>query len=827
MWRYLIFTLKLFTIMKFKALLLVALSWVISSSAVAQKTVRIATGETVNNSKSTTPIRLIENIEDGLRVTYTFEYAYLDSVSEDVFIVAFNSFGQTSELGQPSIPLRLETFEVPNENFSLNIDTISYTSYNFEIAPAREPEPETPTSISSNTSSITTAPGFFPENQVAVVGSQNYRGKKLCFINIYPVSYDHSTKNVRIANKIVYTITYNDTDTPYSRRKSRSTDNQYLVHDPVFNNVVLNAAENNTDVYGEIRQDYLVITTPTYKNAVNSFSLWKSQLGFNVHVSMMDKWPSDSEVKDSIDYYYNTYPQSLKYVLIVGNSDTVPATFIPHVVYPHLTDYYLGCPEDREFKLIPDVHRGRIPAVTNEEAENAFRKIKAYESCKEFDTNYFTSALHCAYFQNSDTLKFKYDTRRFVCTSEEIIETSRNIGIFPKRVYSAFSLQDQPTYYPTDHIYEKYGEQLPDELLNSDFNWKGSRSDIKSIIENKTGLSYILYRGHGSATGWGSPTYRTSDILSENYGKRPGELKNKMFPVVFSITCLSGKYDAKDCFATKSIVTKDAGSSCIIAATQSSMSGNNDAFMLGMFDAISPSPVKSTYVNDRSLSKAYEPVFRIGEILDQGLYRMAEKSSLSYWTKYTYELFHCFGDPSMMMWYSQPTPFNNVSFKKTGKHCTVKLHDGPAYIAFYDTETKETKCFYSDEAEYEFKGEVNIKGPNGLVGINGSTIIIYGPNRIPLIKNAYMDLVDSTILLYFTKCYIVADILWIHTTAPFKENSNIIITNALSGSIAMSIPMEPNTSETTIDVSQLNTGTYVVAIECGGQILDSKTIQKN
>ena len=33
--------------MKFKALLLVALSWVISSSAVAQKTVRIATGETV------------------------------------------------------------------------------------------------------------------------------------------------------------------------------------------------------------------------------------------------------------------------------------------------------------------------------------------------------------------------------------------------------------------------------------------------------------------------------------------------------------------------------------------------------------------------------------------------------------------------------------------------------------------------------------------------------------------------------------------------------------------------------------------------------------
>ena len=95
-----------------------------------------------------------------------------------------------------------------------------------------------------------------------------------------------------------------------------------------------------------------------------------------------------------------------------------------------------------------------------------------------------------------------------------------------------------------------------------------------------------------------------------------------------------------------------------------SYSGHNDAMALGMFDAIWPG------LSTNGLMQKYNdaltplsPTFELGQILDQGLYRMSETfgagSAGQIGKKHTYKIFHCFGDPSMMIYTEKPTNFTN------------------------------------------------------------------------------------------------------------------------------------------------------------------------
>lgn len=115
-----------------------------------------------------------------------------------------------------------------------------------------------------------------------------------------------------------------------------------------------------------------------------------------------------------------------------------------------------------------------------------------------------------------------------------------------------------------------------------------------------------------------------------------------------------------------------------------------------MFDAIwnNPGlrvPIKPNYPLGENTPL---PTYRLGQILDQGFNRMGEiyASVGSYYNKYHREIFHCFGDPSMRIYTSQPTEFSNITINRVIGNITVNLSGVTADITFYDHRTGEVLC---------------------------------------------------------------------------------------------------------------------------------------
>ena len=104
-----------------------------------------------------------------------------------------------------------------------------------------------------------------------------------------------------------------------------------------------------------------------------------------------------------------------------------------------------------------------------------------------------------------------------------------------ERIYKTESYNN-PTHY--NNGYYGNGEPLPDELLRPTFSWRGDADDIIDAIE--TGIFILNHRDHGFEDGWGDPYFESSHVE---------ELKNgDLTPVVFSINCLTGKFDNYECF---------------------------------------------------------------------------------------------------------------------------------------------------------------------------------------------------------------------------------------------------------------------------------------
>ena len=109
------------------------------------------------------------------------------------------------------------------------------------------------------------------------------------------------------------------------------------------------------------------------------------------------------------------------------------------------------------------------------------------------------------------------------------------------------------------------------------FEWIFSIQSMMNL-----GQLYVLHRDHGYSGGWGTPDFNTSYI--------PGLTNGNRLPVMFSINCSSGDLDHTGSFAKQLLSHPNGGAVGVIAASDISYSGLNDAFTLGLFDAIWDNP---------------------------------------------------------------------------------------------------------------------------------------------------------------------------------------------------------------------------------------------
>ena len=734
----------------------------------------LSTGKFCNNL-STKPLCSKVDYGDSIIITYDFHAAQI--INDDIFQGCiqwkYEDWGINHTQGEASFPIKYDTYQTnQDQDITISIIDSEYIDFNYELAPSRPLMIDNVNSYSSeNISPIQAYSGFSSNEIIEIEDVQTQRNTSFHRIRISPIQYDHTNKIVRAFTKIKYKVDFSSTS------KSR------------IGGIIINPNPIEQDT---ISRDYIIISTNKYASAVYRFAKWKQNLGFKVKTALDESWTSE-KIKNKIQSLYNYSNEC--YALIIGDHQDVPSnisTFKPDNQVKesfHLTDLYYTCFGGTN-DYYPEFPIGRLPVSTLEEANMVIDKIINYEQTPPTTPSFYNSAVFCAYFQ--DWNSNSYEDWLYTQTTESIRNRLIQEGKTIERIYFT-----EDTIIPK---YFKSGESIPSELLRPIYSWDGDEYDIIRSINS--GKSFALYRGHGSVNKWNSPKFSTADInLLSNW---------KLLPIVFSLTCSTGAFD-DDCFAEAFLKKTGGGCVGIIAASASSYSPENDYLATNIFSYIWPTSTNSD-------------IRFLGTTLNNSLLHMALQSeNPSIFQKYQHEIYHCFGDPSMMIRTETPTTIPNIFVTRnaeSGKAVNVSISGSEdEYIAFNDTRLGKTLLIKGRSAIYRTNFPEYV------------TVCVYNHNKIPYVNLGLEPEIVQTIsttdsadcISNFGPNPTNGQISFEYSISE-NTSSAVIIISDLYGNLKSSTTCLAENNSITIDLSNLNNGVYIATLIVDGVTKDTKRV---
>lgn len=695
------------------------------------------------------PQRTVQRTDDGITVAYMFT-GNVPSACNDGdggCVWRIDGFGLRDAPGGYATPFRVDAFAVP-EGCTAVVETVdsAFVDYDCRLAPARRiPEKGTAAEGVVKEGGQNASQGGFYPRKVAVAAWRGsvYRGREICNVVVNPVQYDAAANKARAYSKITYKVRFVPKAGARAMAGAPATKPVILPADNMLGNITMNGASAKAGdmavkatgvAAGDDTRDYLIISVDKYAEAVDRFAAWKELLGFRVHKVLKGSWNSDA-VKAEVEKAYAENP-ALYYLLIVGDHDDVPGQYMEHHADDgdfsvHYTDLYYGC-MDGECDETPDIYRGRLSVSSPEEAATVVDKIIGYEKRPPTDAGFYERGVNCAdYLDNDNGVADDYEDRRYVQTAEEIRAYMLGQGKDVERVYST-NYEITPKYW--NRNYFSFGEPIPEDMLKPAFAWDGNEGDIRRAINS--GVFYVLHRDHGLVDCWENPYFSVKHVDMLQNGD--------LLPVVFCVNCDNGAFQA-DCLAERFLRKQGGGAVAVIAASDISYSGYNDALACGLFDAIWPEPgLRPKFPGVNSLGgETPAPTYELGQILDQAQVRVSEtfgspdpsvssnEKNDSFCRIVTKEIYHCFGDPSMQICTEMPAPFSGVSVTRGNGCVTVGNGGETARITFVNRRTGEVVSHIAPSAVYTTADFEDVD------------VCVSGHNRIPYIDAGKLTGIES------------------------------------------------------------------------------------
>lgn len=695
------------------------------------------------------PQRTLQRTDDGITVAYTFAGNAPSACNDGDggCVWRIDGFGLRDAPGGYATPFRVDAFAVP-EGCTTVVETVdsAFVDYDCRLAPARRiPEKGTAAEGVVKEGGQNASQGGFYPRKVAVAAWRGsvYRGREICNVVVNPVQYDAAANKARAYSKITYKVRFVPKAGARAMAGAPATKPVILPADNMLGNITLNGASAKAGdmavkatgvAAGDDTRDYLIISVDKYAEAVDRFAEWKELLGFRVHKVLKGSWNSDA-VKAEVEKAYAENP-ALYYLLIVGDHDDVPGQYMEHHADDgdfsvHYTDLYYGC-MDGEGDETPDIYRGRLSVSSPEEAATVVDKIIGYEKRPPTDAGFYERGVNCAdYLDNDNGVADDYEDRRYVQTAEEIRAYMLGQGKDVERVYST-NYEITPKYW--NRNYFSFGEPIPEDMLKPAFAWDGNEGDIRRAINS--GVFYVLHRDHGLVDCWENPYFSVKHVDMLQNGD--------LLPVVFCVNCDNGAFQA-DCLAERFLRKQGGGAVAVIAASDISYSGYNDALACGLFDAIWPEPgLRPKFPGVNSLGgETPAPTYEFGQILDQAQVRVSEtfgspdpsvssnEKNDSFCRIVTKEIYHCFGDPSLQIRTEMPAPFSGVSVTRGNGCVTVGNGGETARITFVNRRTGEVVSHIAPSAVYTTADFEDVD------------VCVSGHNRIPYIDAGKLTGIES------------------------------------------------------------------------------------
>ena len=677
------------------------------SQLMAQKSVILSDCTFVDRLLDSTPTCIIEDVDEGVTVTYEFNRLNIlpDSLYPSAVMPKINGFGYEHTLGKPRIPIRWDAIRLPsNTHGQVRVIDSAFVDIPMELSPARQTRTcKDEAFTTSNVPKITSLKGFYPSNLIPSYEQHDYRGVSVMNICICPVKYNSVAKMTRIYTKLKYKVTW----TKNSKSAKEISIERQNANAEFLNNITLNKLPSrNMQVPSTLTtEDYLIISTTKYQSAVERLAEWKRILGYRVEVLYQNNW-STNDIKAYIQQF-NSEHNNFSYLLFVGGYTDITSYGYYYQNTPYISDYQYSCLDNDDF---PDIYHGRLLVSTPEDADIIVGKIINYERNPIKNEMFYETAVNSAVFEADS---YGYERTRAVLTSELINKVvadslQKNINCVYLRGNGAY-----PTHW-NNSLYS-YGNELPESVLQN-ITWNGTAKKMMDYIDN--GSFYTLHIGHGDWDKWESLNLN-KDSLDKLYN-------GIKYPVVFSMSCFTGAFHHNDCFAQHFCTLDGKGCVAIFAATCAAPWGSTEILGMDMFDAIWP----NSYFNPlypygyNSNIPTPSPTYRLGQILNQGVYKM--RMTWNYNDLYTSSIFHCFGDPSMRIYTQQPSSFDNAAITKNNGIISVNAGENDADISFYNKTTGEIVRYKGIQGSYN-------------CGNDDVSICISAPNKIPYIDPLFIQ----------------------------------------------------------------------------------------
>lgn len=625
-----------------------------------------------------------------------------DSIIQNSFRLRINGLFENHNEGEPALLFKRDFYEVPdNSKICVTMLDSNYVDIPMALSPARPFYKQNDNDASCcSILPISSYQGFFPQNTISYRGEEQYRGRKIISLCVIPIKYNYQEQKMRVYKDATYKISF------IQQESSESECKRIVPTDKFIQNLVQNNTLTSTEYRTRVEdctQDYLILTTPLYESSARVFAEWKRTLGFNTKIIINNIWTSDL-ISNCIQEEY-TLSNSLYYMLLLGDNSSLPAqTAIIQNNDTCFTDFLYGCIDG---DLIPDIHVGRLPVETVEEANVAINKIINYEQHPIQEESFYKKALICTHFVPKNNNQTEESARRFAQTAEETAQYLLSLGKNINRLYYADS-NVTPLYW-FDHT------QIPD-TLQSPSEWVGSANGIMQRINQ--GTFFVLHRGHGNTEFWQQPFFHTSHINTLTNG-------NKL-PVVFSINCLTGSFQIQNgkCFGETLLLNPNGGAVAFIGATKETDYEPNNYLTCGMVNAIWPEPGYNLSFSDSAFSYSNAPIRNISQILNIGKMHMRKASAM--YTDETIEhnlyVYNCLGDPSMVFHTEKPTEFDCALVTRETDKIIVQPYE-ESIVSFYNTNTLAVQSFYTDGEVINYSCD-----PTNFI------VSIHYHNRIPYIQ---------------------------------------------------------------------------------------------
>jgi len=513
----------------------------------------------------------------------------LEQMSIDDFDVSGTMYQQISvpgvalpnDEGAPNLPGYGRIIAIPNGAVP-RLEIVSMKSqvfHDIDVLPAHNiplENDDTPL-VYEKDPAIYTVDALYPESPAIISEPTSLRGVETVVLGITPFQYNPVKRELVVYTDIDVRVAFEGGTGQYGDDRLRSPYWEPILAANLANYESLPEVEFRTPNTRDTEYEYVIIVPddPTYIAWGDSLALFRRHQGIDAGVvTLTETGATTAEIESWIDTAYGSWGTPPAAILLLADYVTSGGTTgITSPIYSSycVSDNIYG---DVDGDHLPEIVMARMTANTSN-IERLVRKAIDYERNPPTNPDFYDNPIMACGWQNE---------RWFQVCTEVVYGFLANVhGKTPVREYAIYSggpsigwSTNANTYMLEDYFGPDglgYLPETPDHLTD----WGGNATRLNADINS--GAFILQHRDHGGETGWGEPDYDIGDLSG---------LSNDDLTFVFSINCLTGKYNwSSECF-TEAFHRHVHGALGLVAASEVSYSFVNDTFVFGIYDEMWP-----------------------------------------------------------------------------------------------------------------------------------------------------------------------------------------------------------------------------------------------